>query len=580
MQEHEPQEEFSLKNYFVPVTTSKAINWIILIGLIVYANMLFNGFVWDDLTYVLYNSQVHTFNISTLIGSSLFNSAGQYRPLPALYFTLMYMLFHQTTFYYHLVQLLLHITDAILVFILFIRFFSKKLSLLIALIFLVNPIQVESVSYIGSIASELFFVFGIIALLICNKKTVSYKRIICIFLLLLLSLLSKETGILFLPVIFLYRFLFIKDKSKIFIVYGLVTLIIYAFLRVIVGKIYLSTMLVIPIAQLSLPARALSIPAIMFYYLKTFFYPMKLAVDQLWVVNTMSFTAFYIPLVLDFAFLLFCSLLGIDTYHNNPKNFSVFIFFSTWFALGLLLLIQIFPLDLTVSDRWFYFPIVGLLGIVAIGIQAIINKYKHVQTLIYVFLIAIILVFSMRSIVRNMDWVNGLNLFLHDSTVTDNYNIENTIGTEYGFAGNYPAALLHDQKSVALHASDSNLYNLGFMYQVLGKANKAKQYYYEAYNFPDSEPSHNHIAGIYENLGYILYAQGNMLEAQKIIQNGISDYPKDGTLWEILALCDYKLGQQKNSINAAKKAEILLSSEESRNIYNQIVNKTPIKVTK
>ena len=57
MQEHEPQiEEFDIKKIFIPFTTTKAIHWIIIIGLIVYANMLFNGFVWDDEGQLIGNS--------------------------------------------------------------------------------------------------------------------------------------------------------------------------------------------------------------------------------------------------------------------------------------------------------------------------------------------------------------------------------------------------------------------------------------------------------------------------------------------------------------------------------------------
>lgn len=116
-----PDADFdsSLKRCFVPLTTSKAITWIIVIGLIVYVNMLFNGFVWDDITYIVTNTDIRTLNIWQLFGPNYFNSLGLYRPIPEIYFALLHNLFGDTPFFYHIVQLILHIIASVLVYILF-----------------------------------------------------------------------------------------------------------------------------------------------------------------------------------------------------------------------------------------------------------------------------------------------------------------------------------------------------------------------------------------------------------------------------------------------------------------------------
>jgi hypothetical protein len=62
--------DLSLKQFFVPLTNAKAIIFIIIIGFIIYGNALFNGFVWDDYPFILNNTDIHSFNISTLIGPS------------------------------------------------------------------------------------------------------------------------------------------------------------------------------------------------------------------------------------------------------------------------------------------------------------------------------------------------------------------------------------------------------------------------------------------------------------------------------------------------------------------------------
>ncbi len=174
MQDTSNQQEFSLKRFFIPLTTKKAIHIIAIVGFIVYFNMLFNGFVWDDITYILNNPQVHSINLSTIFGPSLFNSsfAGFYRPIYFLYTSLLYSVFQDTSFIYHITQLLLHIVNTILVYFLFKRFFSRYLALFLSLLFLIHPIQVESVSYIIGANSVLFFLFGISALLLSRKYTI------------------------------------------------------------------------------------------------------------------------------------------------------------------------------------------------------------------------------------------------------------------------------------------------------------------------------------------------------------------------------------------------------------------------
>src|SRR5258708_40257019 len=71
-----PQEEFSFKNYFLPFTTIKAIHFLIIIGLVVYFNSLFNGFIGDDYGQLVNNTSVHSIsNIGQFFSNSTFNNS-------------------------------------------------------------------------------------------------------------------------------------------------------------------------------------------------------------------------------------------------------------------------------------------------------------------------------------------------------------------------------------------------------------------------------------------------------------------------------------------------------------------------
>lgn len=128
-QQHE--EEYSFKNYFVPLTTTKAITWIVIIGLALFFSGLFNNFVADDPPEITQNPVIQSIqNLPQFFTGSLFyEGPGQklsgsfYRPLQSVFFSAIYSVFGPNYFMFHLVQLLLFITTASIVFLLFKQFF-------------------------------------------------------------------------------------------------------------------------------------------------------------------------------------------------------------------------------------------------------------------------------------------------------------------------------------------------------------------------------------------------------------------------------------------------------------------------
>src|SRR5688500_11675032 len=109
----EEQDDFSFKKLFVPLTTLKAIHIIVIIGFIVFGNMLFNGFVWDDDFQIVHTAAVQNgkyfYYFTHTIGP-------YYRPLMLASYTFIYQLFHLNAFFYHFIQLSFHLANAFLIF--------------------------------------------------------------------------------------------------------------------------------------------------------------------------------------------------------------------------------------------------------------------------------------------------------------------------------------------------------------------------------------------------------------------------------------------------------------------------------
>ncbi len=573
------KKEWSFKNYFVPLTSTTAIHIIIILGILVFANALFNNFVWDDKSFIIQNKEIHTFNLEKIFGPSLFNSSGYYRPVPALYFTSLYSLFNNSPFFYHVFQIAIHIINASLLFIFFKHFLNKKISLFLSLIFLIHPIQVESVSFIASTGNPLFFLFGMIAVLLSQRETKDWKSSLAIFGFLLLSMLTKETGVLFLLGVLLYRFLFKKKNISMYLIGAFLTVTIYSILRLIIGGAFLTKFLDVPIANLSLSERLMHIPEIILYYLKTFFFPFHLSINQQWTIASVDFHNFYFPLV---AVLLVFSIIGIlgkYIYKVRRSEFGIYVFFTLWFLAGLAQHLQIFPLNMTVADRWFYFPMVGLLGITGIGMQTIKIPQRTIQMVVYTIGIILIILLSARTMIRNTNWHNAISLYTHDRKIHTNFEIENNLGTEYIFLQQYDQAIKHFSKSVDMFPREQSLYNLGYTYELKGDMQRAKENYYKAINSKHHMIiAHNHMLTTYVRLGRVLLLLDAPQNAKDILTRGLSDYPDSGILWALFAVSEYQLKNYNEARISAEKAKKLFHSKFTEYTYIQVMNNQQIEL--
>lgn len=506
----------------------KLILLIVIIGFVVYFNCLFNGFVWDDEEQVVNNVLVHSLsNFPLFFKGSTFNPGGggamgglYYKPMMTVCFSFLYTLFGPRPFFFHLFQLLLHLGNAILVFILLDHFLKKlKLSFFLSLIFLIHPMNVETVVYVAALQETLFFFFGMLALILVIKEPVRIKNNGVIYLstsfLLLLSLLSKETGIIFFALIFFYLLIFKRDRFLNYFIFFLVSLAAYLILRFGLAGIYFQKHNLSPITRMSFGQRLMSVPQIIFFYLKTFFYPKDLAISQHWVVKSLTFVYFYLSLILVSAFFFVLGII-LTIFLRPSKDGKMsginFLFFLLWFIFSLGFHLQLFPLDLTVSDRWFYLPMVGLLGMVGVILS---QQRKFFQNFVVfnIFGVVLIILLSIRTFIRTFDWRNGLTLYSHDVKISKNaFDLENNFGVELFRVGRFDEAKIHFENSTELASYWwTNWNNLGVVYERKGELGKAATYYKKAI-----DNGNYYLA--YENYAGILIKQDKKKEAKEFLE--------------------------------------------------------------
>src|SRR6185503_3228338 len=163
-----------------PVHESKADDWIKWRGvyalipgafaLLVSINTLWNGFASDDGQQVLKNDFIKTFsNLPRAFTSSvwsfttsdiIFTVDPYYRPLFTSLFTINYAIFGTKAWGWHLINLLMHVSVTLLVFLVIKEATERKWTALIAAtLFAVHPVHAESVAWVSGVTDPLLALF-------------------------------------------------------------------------------------------------------------------------------------------------------------------------------------------------------------------------------------------------------------------------------------------------------------------------------------------------------------------------------------------------------------------------------------
>jgi protein O-mannosyl-transferase len=141
---------------------------LVALALFVFLPTVGYGFVnWDDPWYVLDNPLITSWRPSNLIEIATKPAVRNYAPLTMFGYLIEHSLWGTWAGGYHLVNVLLHAVNAVLVYVLLRQLTSSRfISWMTAALFAVHPVQVETVAWISSFKGVLSATF-ILASLIC-----------------------------------------------------------------------------------------------------------------------------------------------------------------------------------------------------------------------------------------------------------------------------------------------------------------------------------------------------------------------------------------------------------------------------
>src|SRR3989338_7005755 len=262
-----------------------------------YFNSLSNPFIFDDRHTIVENNYIkHRETLSNLFTNKVTSfpiAKGMWRPLLMLSFAFNYFISGLSPHSYHLINVLLHFLNAVLLYLL-LETFLKELSfgrrLGLTLIFCLHPINTEAVTYISS-RSVTMCAFFILSGFYCyvrwrhDRKTRFFLLSLASYI---LALMTKEIALILQMLIITYEFIYNKNfwKERREIVLGFLPFLLITFGYIFMIKLIFNEVFgLFAKAKSSLAIRPYSsnIPtqgAVSFFYLYLFFYPFNLCVDH------------------------------------------------------------------------------------------------------------------------------------------------------------------------------------------------------------------------------------------------------------------------------------------------------------
>jgi tetratricopeptide (TPR) repeat protein len=538
---------FSLNSSIV--ATLLPITCFAVLGFLIYFNTFDAPFVFDDINAITDNSSIR---MQEITASNIIDAAfglSKNRPLPRLSFAFNYYFGHYNPAGYHLVNIIIHFINGILLF-----FFLKLTFIIIkpqgsfkpkstfshiywisfftTLIWLVHPLQTQSVTYIVQRMNSMAAMFFLLSLLFYAKGRISHikasddsatdndqatrkKRLKNSYLWFfgcglagIFALGSKENAVTLPIVIFFYEWYFFQDLSPKWFKSSLKYIIAAAIIFAAVAFLYLGTDPLEKINKLrdfshgefTLAERAWTQTRVVVYYLSLIFFPhpSRLNLDYDFPLSYSLFN----PITTLFSLILIIGLIALAFY--LAKKERLISFCILWFFGNLVIESSVIPLAIIFEHRT-YLPamLVCLIPVI------LIYRYIRFDWLKIGLPIVLIAGLSVWTYQRNRIWKNEFTLWSDvvkksPNKARPNHNLGMALANQEMLdkaIEQYQKALQADPKFYESHII------WGKTLEARGQIDAAGEHYLAALRIkPNSSVAHN-------NLGVVLYKKGQFSEA-------------------------------------------------------------------
>ncbi len=450
------------------------------------------GLTWDSFLWAL--KDIHT---------------GYWHPLTWVSHMLDYQLFGSRAGGYHWTSVIFHIANSMLLYLVLKRMSGTAWkSALVAALFAVHPLNVESVAWISerkNLLCTFFWFTGMWSYAYYVERPSPYRYFL-ILTAFSLGLMSKPMMVTFPFTLLLLDYWpmgrltawkrfpqLLLEKIPLFILAALVGIV--TFLSSFHGDVTIS------IDKLSVVDRLANAVVSYVRYLGKMFWPENLAVFYPYPREFGLFQIIGAVLL-----LLVLSCLAIF----SARKYRYALMGWLWYLGTLVPVIGLIQVGKqAMADRYAYIPVIGLFIIIAWGIPDLLRGWPRRKIILAISSGAVISGLMICTLLQVRYWQNGVTLFEHALQVTEmNSRAHYNLGISLTDMGKYQEAIYHFSYAIRLEPEYAALYShMGVALAGQGKTDEAIIYYNEALRRRrDDETTHN-------NLGVALIGKGMLEEA-------------------------------------------------------------------
>lgn len=430
---------------------------------------------WDDQVYVTGNPAIRGFSWAHLKLAFTHYYVGNYAPVQIVSYMLDYALWGLRPAGFLLANISYHFLCALLLYLLLVRQGIWRWGAALgAALFLVHPVQMESVAWVSqrkNLLAMVFFLVSFHAWLSYRDRTGAtawrwYALSIAAFI---LALLSKSVVVIFPPMLLMHDLLVPPARRRLrdhadkipFLVVALAVGVLAIVTQVPQyggGRVhYPDNLLAIPLTMLPVLVRYVRIvlwpdPAGLSIM---YFPPHRGSVDPA-VLGALGVAAVLL-------------LLGLFLYRRSRPA----LFWYALFFLGLAPVSQIVPLVTLMNDRYLYFPMLGVAGLVAMGADAVRMRLRSSPAKggAAATAAAVVVLLAVLCQTRGRVWQNTITLFGDAAAKAPTESAPwSRLAEGYVAAGDLRSARMYYERSASFGRLDDDArYDLARIYLETGK---------------------------------------------------------------------------------------------------------------